>query len=575
MSADTKQTLETELECVKIGDWQFRVGTHELERNGETIRLEPRVASLLLYLSAQAGKPVSRSELLEALWPGVVVSDEALTNAVNKLRRAFGDERTHPQVIETIPKVGYRLIAAVATRPRVECSERDSTNNTSLTSQRSYQVPISVILVLFLLITVVIIWESTRKVSIDSVSIPTIPVSTPLPEKPSIAVLPFVNLSGDPEHEYFSDGMTEDLITDLSKISGLFVLGRNSVFSYKGAHVKAQDVNRELGVRYVLEGSVRKAGDRIRINSQLVDATTGFHVWAERFDRDLGDIFALQDEVIDKIISSLEVKLTTDEREILFRRYTNSIEAYDYFLKGWEYLWHRSKESNLIARGFFIKAIEFDSSFARAYSDLARTYARESIDGWTNTPEQTLEHAHQLTLKAIALDPELPQAYLNLSIVHLYKRAYKDAISGAEKAISLDPNYADAFVQLASILTYAGIAREALPLVETAMRLNPGFPLSYVRSLGYAYFTMGRYQDAIEAFESAIERNPSAQRTHMWLAAAYALSGRQEEAEWEVDEVLSLDAEFSLKSIQKGVPYKDPTHLNHLLEGLRKAGLPE
>ena len=569
-----------------IAGWSLHEARHRLERPGESVKLEPKTTQLLAYLARHAGEPLGREELLKEVWPGVIVSDEALTNAVNKIRRAFGDDRQNPEVIETIPKMGYRLIAPV--QPLAPVPVRSVPNSRRGGAggwpRPRWLVPATVLTLVLVAGMVVLsvpgLWltgpelvGSERAVQqANGVAGPGLDASV----RPSIAVLPFQNLSADQSQEYFADGMTDDLITDLSKLSGLFVIARNSIFAYKGTPAKAWDsIARDLGVHYVLEGSVRKVGDRVRITAQLIDATSGVHIWAERFDRDLKDIFALQDEVRSKIIASLKIELTPSESESLVRRYTASVEAYDYFLRGWEYLWRRSKETNLIARGFFEKSIERDPTFGRAYSYAARTHAREFVDGWTSSPGRSLEYARQLALKAIVLDPALPQAYFNLSMVHLYRKAHEEAIIQAEEAISLDPNYADAYIQLASILTYAGVPSDALPLVEKGMRLNPRFPLGYLRVLGRAYFTLGRFEEATEVFARALERNPSAQRTHMWLAASYALSGQSEAAGWAVDEVLALDSDFSLETVLEAMPYKDPVHLEQLREGLYKAGFSE
>lgn len=395
----------------------------------------------------------------------------------------------------------------------------------------------------------------------------------PLPDKPSIAVLPFQNMSGEPEQDYFSDGMTEDLITDLSKISGLFVIARNSVFTYKDVPVKIRDVGREFGVRYVLEGSVRKAGGKVRITAQLIDATNEFHIWADRFDGDLKDVFALQDEVTAKIISALELKLTESERESLARKYTNSLEAYDYFLRGLEQFSRYNKEDNLNAREFYERAIELDPTFARAYANLARTYASEFVDGWSDAPEQSLQQAHELAEKAIALDDSLPQVHWVMGEVHLFSKHHAAAVREVENVIALDPNSADAYALLAWTLHYAGTPKDSVALMEKAMRRNPRYPFAYLFGLGEIYFTLGRYDKAIETFEKALERNPVAQRTRMWLAASYAHAGRIDDAEWEVEQLVTLDPDFSLQRMQQVIPYKDPAHLEKLLDGLREAGL--
>ena len=391
----------------------------------------------------------------------------------------------------------------------------------------------------------------------------------PLPDKPSIAVLPFQNLSGDPDEDYFSDGMTDDLITDLSRISGLFVIARNSVFTYKGRPADVQEVARELGVRYVLEGSVRKAGNQVRINAQLIDASTGFHLWADRFDRELEDVFALQDEVTEQIVSALEVELTETERETLAHRYTDSLEAYDLFLRGWEQYWRYTEQGRLEARALFERAIELDPKFARAYANLAMTYTGQA----GGVSETSLERAYELARTAIALDDSLPQVHWVMTDVQMFRRQYADALKSSTRTTELDPNYADAYAQKAWLLMYVGKPNEALEVLDKAMRLNPHYPFVYFNPLGESYFTLRRYEEAIDAFQDGLRRNPTAQRQRMFLAASYAEAGRLEDAEWEAAELLTLDPDFSLAQVPQVAPYRDPEPLNRLLNALRKAGL--
>src|SRR5262249_35329268 len=281
------------------------------------------------------------------------------------------------------------------------------------------------------------------------------PQPLPLPAKPSLAVLPFTNMSSDAEQEYFSDGITEDLITDFSKISGLFVISRNSVFTYKGKAMKVEQVGRELGVRYVLEGSIRKAGNRVRITAQLIDATSGFHTWAERYDRDLQDIFAVQDEVTQRIVAALKVKLTTVEQSRLSRQPTTNLEAYDHYLRGLELYAQRSREANLQARQMFERAVVLDPQFATAYAFLGRTYLMELIYQWSQSP-QVLEQVVLFGQKAVALDDSQPAAHETLALAYLGSKEHTQAIAEVEKAVALDPNYADAYVTLADVLCFAG-----------------------------------------------------------------------------------------------------------------------
>jgi adenylate cyclase len=404
------------------------------------------------------------------------------------------------------------------------------------------------------------------------VDIPELSKELKLTDKPSIAVLPFLNMSSDPEQEYFSDGMTEDLITDLSKISGLFVIARNSTFTYKGKSVKVDVVGRELGVRYVLEGSVRKAGNRVRITAQLIDAYTEGHFWAERYDRDLKDIFSLQDEVTQKIVTALAVKLTEDEQERLVHKETDNLEAYDYILRGLEYCNRITKEANALARQMFEKAIEFDNDYALAYSGLGRSYWLEWVMGWSQSPE-LLDQAYDLAQKAIALDDSQSSGHSLLGDVYLWKKQHQQAIDELEKTIALNPNDADGLSTLGGILSWAGKPEETHVLVNRAMRLNPVFPVWYLWNLGHASFLMGQYEEAIRKFKEALNRNPDYLPAYIYLAVIYSEFGRLEEVGVAAAEIGRLSPQFSQVDLRQRIPYKDKVIFERIIEGLFKAGL--
>jgi adenylate cyclase len=346
------------------------------------------------------------------------------------------------------------------------------------------------------------------------------PAALPLPDKPSIVVLPFVNMSKDPEQEYFSDGLTEDLTSDLTRISSLFVIARNSAFTYKGKAAKVQDVGREMGVRYVLEGSVRKAGDQLRITAQLIDATTGFHLWSEQYDRPLRDIFAVQDEVVQKIVTTLRLQLTLQEQGYIVRKRTDNLEAYDAFLRGVEYFWRTTKEANAQARQMYEKAVALDPQYAEAYARLGLTYYREWIWRWSADP-QTLERALALAHQAVALDDSLPTAPTLLSLVYARKQQSDQALAEGERAIALDPNNADSSAFQAEVLNVAGRPEEALRKVEQAMRLNPHYPPYYLIQLGWAYSLTGRYAEATATLKEALSRSPTHLGALFWLALSY------------------------------------------------------
>ena len=394
----------------------------------------------------------------------------------------------------------------------------------------------------------------------------------PLPAKPSIAVLPFVNMSGDPEQEYFSDGLTEDLITDLSRFSGMFVISRNSVFLYKGRAVKPEQVSEELGVRYVLEGSVRKSGDRVRVTTQLIDATTGGHLWAERYDREMKDIFTVQDELTQQIVAALNVKVRKVEQERAFRKDTANLNAFDYNLRGWWYYHRFTKETNDKARLMFERAIELEPEFASAYAGLGFAYYEQWARQWSQDP-QSLERAFELAKRAMALDDSLAAAYTLLSHLYLWRKQHAQAIAEQERAIVLDPNNADSYADLAGILVWAGRPEEALGLVEKAMRLNPHYPVNYLWTLGFAYFAMERYEEAIAAQKRALARSPDHLGVHLVLAFIYSELGREEEARTHVAEALRKNPQLSLEVFRQRLPFKDPAQLERIGDALRKAGL--
>jgi adenylate cyclase len=391
-------------------------------------------------------------------------------------------------------------------------------------------------------------------------------------DKPSIAVLPFANLSGDPEQEYFSDGMTEDLITDLSKISGLFIISRNSVFTYKGKAVKPETVSNELGVRYVVEGSVRPAGNRVRITAQLIDASTNYHLWAERYDGQLDDIFELQDKVIKQIVEALAVKLTVGEQARVGVAPTVNLEAYDAFVRARDEYSRRDRTGNLHARSLLERAIELDPNYAEAYAYLGRTYLVETVNQWTDDP-QNIEHVFRYGEKAVELDPSQPTAHETLALALVGKKQFELSIASARKAISFDPNFADGYVTLAEILSFAGQAEESVSLVEQAMLLNPRYTPSYLWSLGHAKFLLGDFNEAIALMRRVLTRNPNHLIAHLILASALVEGGQLEAAKFSAEEVLRISPNYQLDITLERMPYKDSTLVERHVRNLRQTGV--
>lgn len=392
-----------------------------------------------------------------------------------------------------------------------------------------------------------------------------------LPDKPSIAVLPFDNMSGDPEQEYFSDGITEDLITDLSKISGLFVIARNSTFAYKGKPFKIKDVERDLGVHYVLEGSVRRANNRVRITAQLIDAHSEGHLWAERYDRDLKDIFSLQDEVTQKIITALMVRLTDDEQKRLIKKETTGVDAYDYVLRGLAYINRFTKEANALAKKMFLKAIEFDPEYASAYSGLGRAHWMEWVFGWSQDP-QILKRTHDVARKALSLDKSNSLGHSLLGDVYLWGKKHDKAITEMEETLALNPNDADGLSTLGGILSWADKADEAEKFIKMAMRLNPIHPVWYLWNLGHVYFLLGQLVEAKKQFKKAVNQNPDYLPAHIYLAAIYSELDQQEDAQNEAMEIERLSPQTPVEIWRHKIPYKDESKSDRLIKDLYKAG---
>ncbi|MEN6319973.1 MAG: tetratricopeptide repeat protein [Syntrophaceae bacterium] len=396
----------------------------------------------------------------------------------------------------------------------------------------------------------------------------------PLPDKPSIAVLPFTNMSNDPEQEFFSDGLTEEIITALGKVPKLFVIARNSTFTYKGKPVKVQQVSEELGVRYVLEGSVRKTGNNIRIAAQLIDALTGNHLWAERYDRNLKDIFAVQDEITKKIIIAMQVQLTEGEQARATAGGTNNLEAYLKFLQAKELNWRHNPESNALAKQLAEEAIALDPMFARAYAALGANHMGDYWLGISKSPKDSLEKSIESLQKAIILDDTIAVPHAWLGWIFSMTGQHDKAVALGEKAVALEPNSADSHMMFGKILTFAGRYEESIPEYKTAIRLNPIPRAMYLYSLGISYALTGCLDEAVTWGEKAVRRDPNSMMTRLWMAVFYSRAGRDEEARIEAAEVLRINPRFSLEKFAKSVTYKKQEDVEwSICAPLRKAGL--
>jgi adenylate cyclase len=521
-------------------DCVFDTGRRELHRGGNTVALAPQVFDLLDFLIRNRERVVSKDDLIAAIWGGRIVSDAAVTTRINAARSATGDSGEEQRLIRTLPRKGFRFVGAVRE-------------------------------------------ERAPALAAPADAPAAAPAAQPapalaLPDKPSIAVLPFSNLSGDPGQDYFIDGIVEDIITELSRFGELFVIARNSSFKYKGKAVDVRDVGRELGVRYVLEGSVRRGGDRIRITAQLVEAATGVHCWAERYDRKLEDIFAVQDEVVGTIVAILAAHVRRAETERSRTKPPNSLLAYDYYLQAADamdsFLSTFNVESICEARRLSQQSMAIDERYARAYTILAVTYATvwlHPLDGDFRKPT-ALDRADDLARKAVQLDRNLPQAHAELGFVLILKRQHGASIAAFEKAMALNPNYVD--WRFGFALIFGGDSKRALDFVHAYMRLDPFCVPTASFALGFAHYMLGQYAQALPLLRDYVAQVPTDRISRPVLAATFAQLGHLEEARAEAAQILRVQPNYTIATARMSA-FKHATDGKQILDGLRKAGLPE
>jgi TolB-like protein/DNA-binding winged helix-turn-helix (wHTH) protein/predicted Zn-dependent protease len=566
------------VEVREFEEFELDPRSYCLSRGGEAIRLERIPLKLLCLLVERCGQVVTREEILARVWGKDVFidSEHAINTAVRKLRRALNDDADRPRFIVTIPGKGYRFIAPVLI-PNGESesglslnSEPNIDDNGLLPTKgkptafpftaaapdqnqprrrRYWLVGLLSVVGLALITSAAVVVHSSHGTPAVSASKTSPELQAPqLPNQPSIAVLPFANLSGDREQEYFSDGITDDLITDLARLPGLLVIARESTFTYKGKVARLQEVSRELGVKYVLAGSVRKAAGQLRITAQLADATTGVELWAERYNRPLRDIFALQDEIVRRIVTTLHLELALAQKGLLIPRSTENLEAYDDLLRGMEYLLRFTKEGNAKARPLLEKTIELDPRYAWAYAALGANFCVGWTHAFTADPRD-LEQASKMEQRAIVLDDSLSFAHGEMGLIYTLIGRHDDAITEVQRAIALDPNSALGYFFLAEVLNDQ-IRRpaEALAAVRKAMRLDPRNPDNYLWQQGRAYALLGRWKESIFALKRDLDHEDNLW-AHGWLAFDYSSLGDDDGARAETAEikrVLALSRESSI-----------------------------
>ena len=534
---------------------KFRIGINlgDVIREGESIYGDGVNIAARLESLSEAG--------------GLCISGTAFDQIKNKLNLGYKylGEQTVKNILEPVrvyqvlmePEAAGKVIGEKKTKPK-----------------QWQMAAMGLVIGVIVVVVAIVIWKfyvPTPKIEVASKE----KMAFPLPDKPSIAVLPFTNMSGDPQQEYFSDGITEEIITALSKVPRLFVIARNSTFTYKGKSVNVKQVSEELGVRYVLEGSVRKTEDKVRITTQLIDALTGHHLWAEKYDRDLKDIFAIQDEISFKVVTALQVKLTDGEQALTYAGGTKNFEAYARYLKGADYVKRINKEGNLLARKMAEETIALDPNYPRGYRLLAMTHWLDVRLGLSKDPKQSLTESVRLYQKTLAMDPSDGSARVLLGFVFTIMRQYEKGMAEAEQGVAISPNASIAHIYHGYILIFNGMHKEAIEAIKKAIRLDPLPPDFYWRCLGQAYCHVGMYEEAIAASKEALRRYPDAILTHVLLAQVYALSGRESEARAEVEEVLRINSRYSVEFFRSSTPYKNPADMELMANALLKAGVPK
>jgi adenylate cyclase len=534
---------------------QFRIGINL----GDVIQEEERIY----------GDGVNIAARLEGLAEagGICISKTAFDQIESKL--PYGYEFLGDQSVKNIAKpVGaYRVLMD----PRVTVAGKPEEAKPAPMRQKAIFTGAFAVIVVAVALG---IWQFyMRRPTEEPASVEK--MAYPLPDKPSIAVLPFDNLSGDPDQEYIADGITENIITALSYIPEIFVIARNSTFTYKGKAVKAQEVAEDLGVRYILEGSVQRAGDRVRITAQLIDAASGRHLWADRYDRGLQDLFALQDEITLKIVLALQVKLSVGVQTRLTSKTMPNFEAWSYYVRGYGHMKRHTKADNAKARELFERAASLAPEYAPVFMSLGWTHFDDAHHGWSESREESLLQAVELAKKAQALDDSGPMIHALWGAIYLRQGRYDQAIAEGEKSVTLGPNQADPHFLLAMYLHHTGRHKEAVPLIRKAMRLDPYYPSTYLELLSAVYLQIGEFEEAVEGFKMLVVREPHRIVGHVGLAIAYIRLGRKELVRSEVAEVLRLFPEYSLEVYRKQAHRRDtdPAVMESDIEALRKAGL--
>jgi TolB-like protein len=522
---------------------QFRFSDHtldtdrrELRRGSEAIAVEPQVFDLLVYLVQNRDRVVSKDDLIASVWGGRIVSDSTLTSRINAARKAVGDSGESQKLIRTIARKGLRFVGVVTQPALTEPTDAGTAAPVELTDQSRPALP--------------------------------------LPDRPAIAVLPFINMSGEQEQEYFSDGISEDIITALSKLRWFFVIARNSSFIYKGKAVHLKQLAEELGVGYVVEGSVRKGGDRVRITVQLNDVATGSHIWAERYDRDLADVFAVQDEITEAIVAAIEPQIYAAENFHAKRKPPDSMDAWDLVMRALSHYWRVTRQDNVVAQALLEKATALDPNYGQALGVLATSQTFGVHMGWADLAT-VAPIAERSALAAIRADSEDPWAHHALACVYLFARRFEDSLAEFELALRLNPNFSLAQGYYGVALAYCGRWEDGDLAARRALRLSPRDPFSaiYYGIAAYAQFVGRHYEEAMRLAREAIRQRGDFVGAHRVFTAAAAMAGQSEAAAAALQELRRAQPNISLAWIAKEMPILHDAEREHYLEAFRRAGL--
>ncbi len=555
---------------LRVGDWLVDSTLNEVRRDGEAIRLEPKAIEVLVCLAGKAGEAIGRDELLSAVWPGVVVGDDALTQAIAKLRKALGDEAHHPRYIETISKRGYRLVAPVMHDPPGESGSAADAKRGSPRRRRALWLATAAGILIAMAMAIRGLPEFSRTLGLDWPLAAT--DAGPARARPVVAVLPLANLSGDASRDYFSDGVTEDIITALGRFSSLRVLSRNAVEPYRNRAEMLKAVRGELGVRYVLQGSFRESGGRIRVVAELSDAEKGIVIWSDRYEGGGKDVFDIQDRIVTNIVGILAVKVSRVEQERASSRPVENLEAHDLVLRARALIYRVTRDTNRQARELLARAVQLEPDYAEAYVALAHAEYRRADQGWVESPEEAMRRAEAYARKALGLDDKGAHARAHAQLSRIYSQLgdLDQALAESDRAIALNPSDAVALYSKGTMLVWLGRTEEAIAVLETVRRFDPGIDDIV---LPLAYYLAGRYRDALNDAEAAIARSPEVALPYAVRAASLGRMGLQDQAKDAIAKLRRV-APFARAGLF-GSQLRDRAQAENLHDGLKKAGLPE